>query len=187
MRKKSLGLVIVFSLIICGWAGCSSKKEYEVLSTTPLEKVPLLVKNSETLTAYQKNDLLLGLVNMAVGRVRVYRGKCDVLAIFNSETHQWRVPAGADVVLLNSMDYRIADQVDIKASGLKLSRGLGPKIPLATADGAAGWLRAGYHHPNVNLEVGFNTQPLTIRKVTYRPAANGLYATLEEGALIKVK
>jgi hypothetical protein len=183
-KRGSLRIAALAALfVVCG--ACDDR--YEILQQRELDLAPVLVQCAGV-DGYERTDVLLALIPATPGLVRLGRDIAQVVAVAKSGSDHWVSLAPEQPSQIRPLDYTFSSPSSLELDNPRLlGYGLGGKSEFTDARNNANWVRAGATNNKINIEIGFDTQPLMIRKVSYAPAADGFSVDLDSGATLQVR
>jgi len=187
MSRNNRTLWTLFALCVAALGvsvlGCAPK--LEVLETADLDQLPALVRVENKYAGYDPDDVLLVLIPLQSGLVRITRSAATVLAV-KHPGKDWQIPGPDQLKEIDSIFYTFPLETELEREAIVLPHDLGPRVNLRGPLNLL-WFRVGLTGQMFNVEVAFETNPVTIRKVSYRSADNGTAVLLETGATLKVR
>lgn len=177
--------VAVAAAVVC-FSGCTDR--YEVLSQTDLDQAPAIIQMDENTAGFKDTDFLLALVPAPAGKVRVNRDFATIVAVAAEGADRWVPLTPEQTAKPRTARYFFVSPAALRTKLPKLvTEKLGKKWPLTDPNDKAVWARMGVTNSAIDLEVGFDTLPMTVRKNTYRPTIDGFSFDIDKAATLKVR
>ncbi len=180
-------VAIICAILLLGLLACKERETLDVLATLELDRIPVIAQVTAASSGHEQNSYLLVMIDATKYHVRNTRSIAQVVAIYQTRTRRWVPAAAGSPSVLYATDYLLAGVIGMSLDHIVLPDGLSDKHKLPGAVGDPIWVKAGRRGEFINIEVAFNVDPLTIRKVSYNPAKDGLSLSLESGATLHVR
>lgn len=164
---------------------CGSKMT--VLEEREIDRLPVMVHLLTSLPGFGPNETVLVLVPATFGKIRQGRGLAEVLAVYQAGKREWQSRTELQPQQIRSLDYRFATADSVSQAGILLPSNLGKRIVVSDAINKTAWIRIANNGLSFSIEAAFGTDPLTVRKVLYKPSPDGLTLDLEKSSLLKVR
>lgn len=169
-------------------AACTKPERFEVLQTLELDRIPVLIRLEAPVGGLEKGQFAVALIGAVPYQTKAVRTTADIVALYQPRNRTWRPLGPGHAKRVPATSYLLETPVGAQLESVHLEKRLNTRFSLNPQEmGAAMWLRIAHASDDVLLEVAFDTEPMTIHKVSYRPEIEGRRLLLLTGATLQVK